>query len=362
MKQGRTLQELAAELERQREAKKDYLAPTRALALVSETGGSDLFMDANQSVGVNELAHGQIASFCDIPKKYYDRLRKEGPRVLDYNVNHWFKNVDRSDQKLIRTLDGHARAFLSDRYRPMDNIDLAEAVLPVLAEMEVQVLSCQVTERNMYLKVVDKSIERDVPTGKKMGDGTHTIFDTLCPAITISNSEVGCGSLAVVGSVFTRACTNLAAFGETAVRKAHLGGRFDAGDSARELWTDETRKVSDQALWMQVRDTVKAAFDEARFEATIKKLADASQQRISGDPAKVVEVTAKKFGMTDTEQGSVLRHLIEGGDLSRYGLHSAITRTGEDIEDYDRATEFERTGGKIIELPKKDWVVLAEAA
>jgi hypothetical protein len=30
--------------------------------------------------------------------------------------------------------------------------------------------------------------------------------------------------------------------------------------------------------------------------------------------------------------------------------------------DYDRATELEYLGGRIIELPKTDWSVLAEAA
>jgi hypothetical protein len=34
----------------------------------------------------------------------------------------------------------------------------------------------------------------------------------------------------------------------------------------------------------------------------------------------------------------------------------------EEVEDYDRATEFEAIGGKLIELPRKEWQELAEAA
>ena len=33
---------------------------------------------------------------------------------------------------MVRTLDGKARAFLSDRYHRIDNEQIAEAVLPVL--------------------------------------------------------------------------------------------------------------------------------------------------------------------------------------------------------------------------------------
>ncbi|OGA69229.1 MAG: hypothetical protein A3G81_15130 [Betaproteobacteria bacterium RIFCSPLOWO2_12_FULL_65_14] len=33
-----------------------------------------------------------------------------------------------------------------------------------------------------------------------------------------------------------------------------------------------------------------------------------------------------------------------------------------ELEDYDRATEFEALGGKLIELPASEWKGLAEAA
>jgi hypothetical protein len=31
------------------------------------------------------------------------------------------------------------------------------------------------------------------------------------------------------------------------------------------------------------------------------------------------------------------------------------------VEDYDRATEFEAMGGKLIKLPSSEWKVMAEA-
>ncbi|MBL0089244.1 MAG: hypothetical protein IPP44_22195 [Ideonella sp.] len=36
---------------------------------------------------------------------------------------------------MVRTLDGQARAFLSDRYRRLDNYDLCEHVLPMLQRL-----------------------------------------------------------------------------------------------------------------------------------------------------------------------------------------------------------------------------------
>jgi hypothetical protein len=59
-------------------------------------------------------------------------------------------------------------------------------------------------------------------------------------------------------------------------------------------------------------------------------------------------------GLSSGEGDGILAHLIRGGDLSQWGLCSAIARMSQDIEDYDRATELERIGGKLIELPKND--------
>jgi hypothetical protein len=56
-----------------------------------------------------------------------------------------------------------------------------------------------------------------------------------------------------------------------------------------------------------------------------------------------------------------LRHLIVAGDLSAYGIVNAITHFSQDVEDYDRATEFEALGGKLIELPNSEWKEMMEA-
>ena len=55
-------------------------------------------------------------------------------------------------------------------------------------------------------------------------------------------------------------------------------------------------------------------------------------------------------------------HLITGGTLTRWGLVNALTRTAEDVDTYDRATDFERFGGQVIELPRRDWERIALAA
>lgn len=379
MKTGRSLQDLAREIERQAATKKDYKVSADAISVYSSTreagrisdsanGHTEMQLGTNNPLVVNDIAHQQLASKLEIPKAYYDRMRKESPRLLDENVNHWLRKPlvdDRGRREthpkfFVRTLDNEVRALLSDRYKPLDNAECAEAILPILLELDLLILSCEITPRNMLIKAVDKRIERDIPKGSKMGSG-HTIFDTLAPAITIGNSEVGFGTLYAKASVYTRQCTNMATFNENSVRKYHIGARLGDGDASFELMSDKTRRVTDAATFMQLADVVRGAFNQTQFDALADKLAETAGHKIEGDPVKVVEITAKKFGISDSEKSSVLKHLIEGADLSRYGLFNAITRTAEDLESYDRATEFENLGGKIIELPKSDWKAIAAA-
>ena len=57
----------------------------------------------------------------------------------------------------------------------------------------------------------------------------------------------------------------------------------------------------------------------------------------------------------------MLRHLIVEGDLTAYGPVNAVTHYSQEVADYDRATDFEALGGKLIELPASDLGEVATA-
>ena len=139
MKAGKTIQELAAEITRQNKAKVDYLVNTASVHM-EPCGGAPLLHvlddkgeDLVEPLDVRQTAHEQIGTYLNIPRKYYERMRAEDPELLSYNVNRWFSK--QPEQRMLRTIDGHARAFLSKRYRRIDNYDVATSALPIIAEM-----------------------------------------------------------------------------------------------------------------------------------------------------------------------------------------------------------------------------------
>jgi hypothetical protein len=369
MKTGRTLTELAQEIERRAHNKSDMVVSTKNLEMENvssgpESAGVALVVGGERQYGINDIAHNQIAIHTEIPKQYYDRMAREAPRLLADNVNEWFKKYPAP--RMVRVLDSRARAFLSDKFTPdMENEDLAEAVIPVLLDKDLAIMSCEITDRRLYIKAVDKKVERELAkTGARFGDGGHTIVRVTSPAITISNSEVGLGALSIQGGVFDSFCSNLASFGERSMRKTHVGARHSIAEGEMyAMLSDKSKRLNNAALWSTVRDVVAGVFDRARFDALVDKIEGTQQDKLAADDVvKVVNLSTKRLGLTEGEGKGVLRHLIEGGDLSRFGLYNAITRQSQDVESYDRATELERIGAQVVELPKTEWARLAEAA
>lgn len=353
-----TLTQLAAELESRASSKQDFVVDTRALEM--ETNGNLVInsqpiiasrVDAGDQIilPVNDIAHGQIASRLNIPAAYYSKMREQAPALLADNVNHWFQK--NPEKRLVRSLNGNARAFLSDRYQRIENEEIASVVLPQLLEHEgVEIKSCAITESRMYIKAVFSRIQGEVVKG-----------DVVQAGIVISNSEVGQGAVKIQPLVYRLVCENGMVIEDAKYTARHVGGRISAQEDIYEMLSNETIAADDRAIMLKVRDVVRASFDEARFASRLSAMQETTTQKIIGNPAESIKLLAKKFSFNEFEQGSILRHLIEGGDTSRWGVLNAVTRTAQDIEDYDRATQLETAGGNILTFPRKEWDQVAMA-
>lgn len=348
MKSGLTLDQLADTILTQSSQKADYLVDTRNLKL--ETYGSDVYLhmfdnnaDILEPLQINQIAHRQFGTHLKIPAAYYDRMLTTHPELLAHNVNSWFQREP--SKRMLRTMGGTARAFLSNRYRRIDNLEIAQAVLPIIGEMkDATIESCQVTESRMYIKVVNPRLEAEVVPG-----------DIVQAGVIISNSEVGLGSVCIQPLVYRLVCSNGMIINDAQTRRNHVGRTAETEESFL-LYSDETLIAEDKAFVMKIQDTVKAAVDEARFSQVIGMMRTAKQAPMNTqDVPGIVRMASREFHITEDESTGVLQHLIEGKDLSLYGLSNAITRHSQDIESYDRATELESIGYNILSMPQRQW-------
>ena len=348
MKYGKTLEEMALELTRQMNAKKDYLVDTRRMRFDASADGSMMSLN-NDVTGVttmlriNEVAHNQIGTLLGIPAKYYDRMRKDNPSLLATNVNSWFDKEP--DVRMVWTLDGTMRALLSKVYRRIENYDVAMNVLPIIADLpDARVESCEITDSRMYLKVVNPRLTTEVVPG-----------DIVQSGILITNSEVGMGSLTVQPLVYRLVCKNGMVVNDAKTRQRHVG-RGNMADEDFSLYTDETLKAEDTALMLKVRDTVRAVTDQVRFDKVVNLMRQAKDAKITTTniPA-MIELASEDYKFSKPEGMNILDHLIRGGDLSLYGLANAVTRSAQDVESYDRSTTMEAIGYNILNMPVSKW-------
>ena len=345
MKEGLSLQEMAAEITRQSQQKADYLVDTRLLQM--EPFGNNVYLQLEgneiEPLEINQIAHRQLGAHLKIPVDYYDRMLSQYPDLLAQNVNTWLQREPST--RMVRTLGGTARAFLSNRYRRIDNIEIAKIVLPIIGQMNgAHFESCQITDSRMYLKVVNTRLEAEVVPG-----------DIVQAGIIISNSEVGQGSVSIQPLVYRLVCSNGMVVNDAKARKYHTG-RINTLEENFQLYSEETLAAEDHAFVKKIEDTVKAVVDKARFAQVIDLMRNATEAKMNtADVPKLVKLASKDFGIKDEESTGILQHLIEGKDLTLYGLSNAVTRHSQDVETYDRATQLESIGYKILSMPAPQW-------
>ena len=344
MKQGLTIQQAAAEIMRQSQAKADYLVNTENLHMETCDGTPTLRLlgedgvDRVEPLDILPTAHRQLGDYLNIPRKYYDRMCQENLGLLAQNVNSWLQRGP--EQRMIRTIDGRARAFLSNRYRRIDNIDIARITLPIIQEIpDVIYESCNLSDDYMFIKVVNPKLTAEVVPG-----------DIVQAGVVISNSETGQGAVCIQPLIYRLVCSNGMTVNEARTRRNHIG-RASTADENLLIYSQATLEADDKAFIMKVQDTVRAAVDEARFARIVGTLRESADKKLNtADIPSVVKLASSSFGITEAESDGVFNHLIRDADYTLYGLANAVTRYSQDVESYDRASKLEEIGYQIVTM------------
>ena len=294
MKNGRSLVSLAQELERQLAAKKDLIVPSQRLQHSTLANGDTHLVVAEDQgqvhYGVSTLARRQLAEKLKIPFAYFERMREEQPDLLDRNVNTWLQSQE--ERRMLRTLDGSVRAVLSDRYRRLDNFELAESVLPILQQVpELRFESMELTETRMYLKCVTPRLSYEMAPG-----------DIVQAGVVISNSEVGLGMLSIQPLLYRLVCRNGLIAADRALRKTHVGRAVGPDEEPGQVFQDDTLRADDRAFFLKVRDVLQATVSEGTFQQVAHKLRHTRGILISGNPVRSIEVLGQRHSLNENER------------------------------------------------------------
>lgn len=309
--------------------------------------------DGGEAFYLTDHALGQVSTDLQIPKRYFDKMKVEAPNLLQDNVHHWFYNQPKN--RLVRGLktegsgDYTGRAFLSDRFRRLDNIEIARTLLPEFDNLgtPVQFHQAAVTENKLHIRALFPELERDV---KKVGD-------TLRWGVAITNSEIGGGSLTITEFALRLACRNGLVL-DKVLNTRHIGKREDAG-----VLSNEAIRADDVAFWLAARDELRAAVSETRFQTVVDRLEGLSETAVLS-PVAATKVLQNEYALTDEETEQIMLVFAGGAQQAgtgQWGLLNAVTAHAQTVDSFDRQAELEHVGWQLAQKDERAWEKIALA-
>ena len=364
-----TLVDLAKLLENQHARKLDVVAPASHLRaegglLVIEGSepvlGPDGVTSADGHYRPTEVFDEGLAVKLGIPTGYLKRLRADRPDLYDANVNGWlrgrvdldgdFAKADPDPRSfLVRTFrpdddgtEGVARAFLSDSYRIVDNLDVLTAALEGIraSGVHVQVQGADLTDRRMYVKVYSPEVAALAPellanyrspfTGQTGADNP-----VVFAGFVISNSETGGGAFTLTPRLVVQICGNGMTIKVDAMRGIHLGAKQDEGVIR---WSNETLQKNLELVTSKARDAAATFLDPDYVRARVDQLGKAGDEKATVDQ---VQTIAKQLSYPPERTAAVLDFFVSGGQPTLGGVANAITAAAQHEPDADVAADME---------------------
>jgi hypothetical protein len=359
-----TLGDLAALLRDQQALKVDVVAP--ASAIRAERGrlvidgtapvlGADGVTLSSGSYVPTGVCDQGVADKLGIPAAYLRRTREERPELYDANVNGWLEGNER--KFLVRCLRGDdgtgvARAFLSDGYRFIDNLDVLMAVLDGVRQSgaPVRVDGCDLSERRMYVRVVCEQVRVLAPallagyrspfTGA-LGADNPVVF----AGFVLTNSETGYGAFGLTPRIVAEVCGNGMAITRDAMRVVHLGERLDQGVVS---WSGNTRDKTLALITAKTTDAAASFLDDGYVQRTVRAMETDAGHPVT-DPEDAVRTVSQRLRFTDAQQKDILNHFIRGGDVTAGGVMHAVTSVARVLDDADAAHDMEGQALRALE-------------
>ena len=309
---------------------------------------------------LSSTALAGVSEKLGIPTPYLRRLAAENVPLMDDNINSWLQRDDR--RFLVRCLrhtrdsgDGTARAFLSDRYLRIDNLDVLMAAIKGIekAGVGVQISSCDLTDQRMYVRFVAPEIRVAAPLLLR---NYRSPFNGLSgrdlPFVSggflLTNSETGCGKYTLAPWLRVEVCTNGQTVERGTVGRNHRGARITDDDGLVDPSAETIRKML-ELITSQTVDTIRSYLNVDFVARAVHDLEQAAGVAVR-KPEETIKIVSKELNYTQEQQDAILAHFIVGADLSAGGIMQAVTSVARSIHDADTGYRMETTASQALRL------------
>ena len=365
MKQGITsVENLVNEVNSFKDLKRDYIADVRNTEMEYQgVGNFKLNIEGNVEYDVNNNAMSQMAAWAHIPMSYVNYMQENGQgNLVADNFNSWFKSpVQDNTRRMYRGMKdtfaekaGVWRSFHSNRFKRVDHEHILDAVMPEIENLadeygDISIASLGLTDNKMYLKVLFPKTEAEA------------VGDIVQFGLTIGNSEIGKSQAFVSPLVYVLRCLNGMVLPDTGLKVRHVGSKIE--EDGYVDYSNDTVESDQKTIMLKLRDTIRAVCNKENRNKILNKINESSSESTFVDnPMKAIEKTAKLYNFTQKETEDATLSFIKRGDYSKWGMVNAVTEVANTHNSYDRASNLESLGGRILTMGKSQWEEIALAA
>ncbi len=324
------IRSLIKELEQQKPLKWDKKLNAAQIAMALAENTPILRLPGEELFSISKPCHTQFAEKLEIPLKYYHKMEESAPELLVENVNAWLKKNGKD--VFIRGQGDSVRAFLSDRYRVIDHLDVLYCALNELQAHNAEIEDCYLSEIEMNIKV----------KSAKLRDFVRHKDDLIMGGLFLTNSETGHKALRVEPRMFRVKCSNGMIVEELVTREIHIGN----GD-----------EISDEIIYLSLRRSIRELFN--RFGEIVLMMRESTEIKIR-NPQRVIQNVVDQYKLSEVQKANILMAFGAEPEYDKYGIANALTLAAQKEETWEKSVELERLGGKLAALPMEEFKALDE--
>jgi hypothetical protein len=255
-----------------------------------------------------------------VPYSYLSRCPKD---LQAENLNYWIEQESQHRDTFFCRFNGDTlRAVFTERYRPMDNMEILSQLIQQGFDPCSKV-QCSFDDNMFLLKIPEYAKTFGVNPG-------YGNLDEIVPGIAFANSEVGLLAFSIEAFFYRLVCTN-----GLISKTASTVSRF--------------KHISNKGL-VNFSDTLTLVIDESILNQEQFML---SRNSLIDDPVSSIDSFSKRFGLSQKESEIVkLSFEREPGNTLFHIINAFTASAKTDGLSTAEVYKFEKTGGQVLSLVK----------
>ena len=333
-------------LQRSVDEREDILAPVKDIQAVVNDGGEFAFDVDGREFVPTDWALQQFSIRSKVPSStVIQKLRSQedaddvDSEVMAYLANNSLRRLDQDKVYRMRTYtDGTCRAFVTDKYAPIDNRWYLDQLRDNLPE-----------GRLSHWRGDEDTIFGNILLPDTIIDYGQSDDSDYGGMLSIGNCEIGKRRISQVPSLFRSICLNGCIWGQCKgkeIHKRHIG------------------EIDLAELGYAIYENIEAQLP--LLDAGVRKLLALREMDVDGEARmqQVFATVATDHKLTKKEVKEVFSQWgqFEREDRNLFGVVNAVTRAGQTLDNMSWV-RFDGIGGQLMDTSESRWAsILTRAA